>query len=142
MIREFIWCGVPRGQERPRFGGHAAYKSTEAQAYEDSIAWAYRKACPGAEPIREPIGIRIAAAYPIPKTDSREVTTKKQAGAILPDKKPDIDNVAKAILDALNGIAWVDDKQVVRLVAYKRYHDPPGLIVTIMTGEDLNRATE
>ena len=40
------------------------------------------------------------------------------------DKKPDVDNIAKAVLDALNGIAYDDDKQITSLVIDKKYGEP------------------
>ena len=42
-------------------------------------------------------------------------------GAIKPTKKPDIDNMQKAVLDALNGLAWDDDSQIVKVTAEKEY---------------------
>lgn len=48
-----------------------------------------------------------------------------------PLKKPDVDNVAKIILDALNGIAYRDDKQVVTLIVKKSYAGESGVGVTI-----------
>ncbi|MDF2537449.1 MAG: Holliday junction resolvase [Herbinix sp.] len=50
---------------------------------------------------------------------------------IRPTKKPDIDNIAKVILDALNGIAYKDDTQVVTLEVRKFYKDTPCVIVDI-----------
>ena len=50
---------------------------------------------------------------------------------ILPMVKPDTDNIAKSILDSLNGIAYKDDKQVVELIVYKFYNDVPYVNVTI-----------
>jgi Holliday junction resolvase RusA-like endonuclease len=38
--------------------------------------------------------------------------------------RPDIDNYAKAILDALNGVMWADDGQIVQLTASKSYGEP------------------
>lgn len=141
MKFQFVWRGVPRGQERPRFG-QQVYKSSEAKAYEQSIALAfhaYRSMLKpaGKWPLEEPVGIRIAAGYPIPASDSAKARMRKESGAELPAKKPDLDNVVKAVLDALNGLAWADDKQVVCLTAYKMYASAPGLIVTIVTGEAL-----
>ena len=48
-----------------------------------------------------------------------------ERGLILPTKKPDADNIAKAILDALNGLAYYDDAQVVHLEVQKRYSNEP-----------------
>ena len=45
--------------------------------------------------------------------------------------KPDLDNVAKGVLDALNGVAYVDDTQVVRLLVQKQYSLEPRLVVTV-----------
>lgn len=38
-----------------------------------------------------------------------------------PDKKPDADNILKAVLDALNGVAYEDDRQVVEVLCIKKY---------------------
>jgi crossover junction endodeoxyribonuclease RusA len=49
-------------------------------------------------------------------------------------KKPDIDKLARAVLDALTGILFVDDSAVVRLMVTKRYADPqeaPGVLIGI-----------
>lgn len=52
-------------------------------------------------------------------------------GKILPTKKPDCDNIAKIICDALNGVAYDDDKQIVALKVTKIYSDEPRVIVWI-----------
>lgn len=55
---------------------------------------------------------------------------------IMPTKKPDCDNVAKMICDALNGLAYKDDAQIVNLNVLKAYtSDVPFVAVTII-GEE------
>ena len=138
----FIWRGIPRGQERPRFGG-TVYKSAEAKAYENEIALAYRTAVSGScKPLTCPLGISIIAGYPIPRSDTKAAKEQKRAGVILPTVKPDVDNVAKAVLDALNRLAFDDDKQVAHLAVSKVYADHPGMIITIYTGEELRKLLE
>ena len=46
-------------------------------------------------------------------------------GELLPAKKPDIDNIAKVVLDALNSVAYRDDTQVVELQLRKQYSEKP-----------------
>lgn len=48
-------------------------------------------------------------------------------GELLPAKKPDIDNIAKAVLDALNSVAYRDDTQIVELQIRKQYSEKPRL---------------
>ena len=48
-----------------------------------------------------------------------------------PTKKPDLDNIIKAIADSLNGIAYKDDAQIVELKSKKFYSDTPRVEVTI-----------
>ena len=55
------------------------------------------------------------------------------AGRTLPTKKPDADNVMKIILDALNGVAYEDDRQIVALAIRKTYGEKPGVRVEIRT---------
>ena len=57
----------------------------------------------------------------IPQSKSKKQKEKMLAGEIKPVVKPDVDNVAKSILDALNGIVYLDDKQIIELDIKKIY---------------------
>ena len=72
----------------------------------------------GVTPLAGPVAIR--AEFVLPKPASR--TRKADAGRAIPvEVKPDADNLAKALLDGLTGIAWSDDAQVAELTVRKRY---------------------
>jgi Holliday junction resolvase RusA-like endonuclease len=58
------------------------------------------------------------------------------------DKKPDVDNIAKSILDALNGAAYDDDKQVVALMIHKEYSDTPRVDIKLGDINDDTRGTD
>lgn len=123
--------GEPRGKGRPRFtkGGHA-YTDSETRAYEKKIMACYRQQLKdyrwddGAY-----ISVEVTAVYPIPKSATKASLAAIQAGRILPKRKPDIDNVLKAVLDSLNGIAYKDDAQVVSVSGRKVYGHDPKLII-------------
>ena len=62
-----------------------------------------------------PLEISILALFPIPKYASKKTKELMINGYIFPTKKPDGDNIIKAILDALNGVAYRDDSQICRI---------------------------
>lgn len=72
--------------------------------------------------------MRLTFFMPIPVSWSKSKKESAIRGDVLPTTKPDIDNLAKCVLDALNGIAYRDDNQVVRLESSKFYGDPATLI--------------
>lgn len=125
--------GEPQGKGRPRFttrSGYAkAYTPDATAAYEDAIRWAYRQVH-GAY-INGPVSVHIEAVYGIPKSASKAKRAAMLSGEILPCKKPDADNIAKVVCDALNGLAYKDDCQVVNLSVRRRYGDMPGISVGI-----------
>jgi len=61
-----------------------------------------------------------------------------------PEVKPDLDNLVKAVKDALEGLFWVNDSRIVELVARKRYGDPPRVEIEVAPagepGEDARGA--
>lgn len=124
--------GEPRGQGRPRLNKHTGtiHKDSESRAYEQKIVAYYRKAL-GA--FRWPdtgfVAVEVTAVYPIPKGSSKAAVAGMQSGKILPSRKPDIDNVLKAVLDALNGVAYKDDSRVVAVCARKIYGLEPKLVI-------------
>ena len=65
--------------------------------------------------------VEIQAFYPVPKSFSKKKTVSALSGGILPTTKPDCDNIIKVVLDALNGVAYYDDKQVVSVSCEKYY---------------------
>lgn len=65
-----------------------------------------------------------------PGTKGAQQWADAQAGRIVPQTKPDLDNTIK-VLDALNGVVWLDDAAIVRIVAEKRYSDRPRLEIRI-----------
>lgn len=75
--------------------------------------------------------IRLVVDFAIPASWSMKKQRAADAGLILPKVKPDADNVIKAVCDAINGVVWVDDVQVVDLTLKKRYSMQPGVAVRI-----------
>lgn len=129
--------GEPRGKGRPRFSqtGHA-YTDSETRAYENKIIAYYRKAYGGFKwPDTAFIRIKVTAHYPIPKKTTKAALAAMQAGTLPPSRKPDIDNVLKVVLDALNGVAYKDDSRVVCVEAEKIYSHTPKLVIDIKGSE-------
>lgn len=83
------------------------------------------------KPTLTPVAVEIEFYMPIPLRDSKPARERKLSGQELPAKKPDIDNLAKLVLDALNGVYWHDDNQIVSLSLVKRYSDDPRTVVRI-----------
>lgn len=131
----FVVFGNPQGKMRPRFtrkGGGRTYTPKKTQDYEEFIRACYRQYVKKRSyPDDIALFILIQAYYPIPKSFNK--TKKKMAmqGLIIPKSKPDVDNVAKVVLDALNGVAYIDDKLVTGLLVKKEYSSAPRLCVQI-----------
>lgn len=75
--------------------------------------------------------MELYAGYQIPKSFSKKDRIAALSGDLLPTKKPDSDNIAKVVADALNGIAYDDDAQITDLTVMKRYTENPCVKVTI-----------
>lgn len=73
----------------------------------------------------------VSLIFPIPKSFSKKKQREAIACTLLPTVKPDSDNIAKIILDSLNGLAFLDDKQVTELYVYKAYDDNPRVVVRL-----------
>ena len=129
--------GEPIGQGRPRFStvcGHAvAYDAPKSRNYK-----AYVKLIAQQEAKRQewkilelPVSLRIKAFFSVPKSKSKKFKAEAMEGRELPTKKPDTDNIVKAIQDALNGIAYKDDAYVCYLRVLKRYSDNPRVEIDV-----------
>ena len=120
--------GEPQAKGRPRFAKRGNFISTytpkETLSYENLVKVEYREQCANYYPEKE-LTCEITAYFGIPKSTSKKKEKFMIEKEIRPMKKPDIDNIAKIILDALNGVAYKDDTQIVNLIVRKYYSDRP-----------------
>ena len=129
--------GKPQGKARARvvnFGGRArAYTPEQTILYENYIKQCFLSAAtPNDKELYEkPLHLQIIAVYGIPKGFSKVKEIQALNGELKPCVKPDIDNIAKVVCDALNGIAYKDDNQIVTLVVGKIYGIEPKLIISL-----------
>jgi Holliday junction resolvase RusA-like endonuclease len=139
MMIMYIVYGEPVGKGRPRFAKRGNFVSTytpqKTKTYEDEIRMMARAAMGSSEPLETPVTVAIYIRVGIPASYSKQKRKDALAGTIKPTKKPDLDNIAKAFLDAMNEIVYLDDKQVVGLHVTKVYAQTPA--VEVMVTEDL-----
>jgi Holliday junction resolvase RusA-like endonuclease len=104
----------PHAKQRPRSGRGHTYTPTPTKNAEKAIVAAFREALPDHEPIEGPISVKLGLY------DDRFLFEVYESPPWLSRKlRGDLDNYEKTILDALNGHAWVDDKQIGCLYGWK-----------------------
>lgn len=131
----FTVPGEPQGKGRARVGkvgGHARmFTPAKTVAYEGLVSVAAQKAMDGAALIEGPVMLEILALFPVRASWSKKKQAAAGANEIIPTGLPDIDNIAKAICDGINGVVWKDDRQVTDLRMRKRFAQTPGVEVII-----------
>lgn len=131
---EFIVEGKPQAKERPRKGKYGNfYTPSKTHAYEELVRWSWmsaqaksKKALKMLEP-EKPLRMGIIVY----------VKGNVKNKLMFPVKKPDLDNTAKTIMDALNGHAYLDDRQIVALNIAKMYGDRDFVKVKLETVEEI-----
>lgn len=110
----------PVAKGRPRFGNGRTYTPKKTKDFETRIkSMAKEQYRNGA--MKGPLSVTIVFFMKRPKTVNRDY----------PTVKPDVDNLCKATLDALNGIAYEDDSQIIEINASKKYNDVGGIFIDI-----------
>lgn len=136
MAVSLVIDGIPVPKGRPRFTRQGfAYTPQKTREYEKMVADIARKIMSGKPPLDFPVKVLAVAYMPMPKMSMKK-TADAVAGYILPAKKPDIDNLAKAALDACNGIIWRDDALICSLLVKKRYAVRPRLEIKVVPEEN------
>ena len=134
---KFTVPGQPKGKARARTvrrgGGKSFFYTPEGTVlYENLIKTCYlQDAGHVLFNDGQPLAVSITAFYEVPKSYSKKKKQEMLDGQLYPTKKPDIDNIAKCVLDALNKLAYRDDTQVVRLHMEKHYAEIPRVEVEI-----------
>jgi Holliday junction resolvase RusA-like endonuclease len=126
-LRMIEVIGEPLGKGRPRFRRLPTFVSTYTDAktkgYETLIAKTWQDTFGKNILFKKdsPLEVEIICQFSVPKSTPKSIKSKMLNGDIPYTKKPDIDNIAKIVLDGLNGVAYEDDKQIVALFIKKHY---------------------
>lgn len=141
MEINFVINGEPFGKQRHRVGmcnGHArAYNTRDNILYENKVMCAYKDIANDYTFSKDvPLEIDIVAYFSLSSVDFNKSglskSGKKKMSQLYCTKKSDIDNIIKSVMDGLNKVAYIDDKQIASVSAKKLYtQDMPKVVVTI-----------
>ena len=130
--------GTAVPKQRPRISRGRAYTPKRTKDYEERVLKEFCSSYRGFYPAfgkDTPVWVCIHIIQAIPKSWPKKKQRMAEAGEIFPlGRNGDIDNIAKSILDALNGFAYEDDCQVTRLMISKEYGTEPRAIVQLEEG--------
>jgi Holliday junction resolvase RusA-like endonuclease len=131
----FVIPGEPQAKGRAKIvkiGGFSRMATPQKTiAYEGLIAHAAQQAMAGAAPVEFACQVQMIITVSVPASWSKKKQAAALAHQVLPTKKPDTDNIVKAVFDGLNGVVWRDDVQAVDLFVRKRYGQTPGVQVRV-----------
>jgi Holliday junction resolvase RusA-like endonuclease len=134
-ITTFIVPGRPRGKARPRLGRAGHVYSPDAGNFQSDVKalGLNSKNDNGAELADGPVEMYIVIERRMPKAWSKK---KKAAQLGAPAMgRPDINNVASAVFDALEGIYYYDDLQIGTVTVSRTWADRHATTITVKTGE-------
>lgn len=118
--------GLPVAQGRPRatvIAGHAhVYDARTSRDWKRLVAWTAAQQRP-AKLFDGPLDVAMHFRLPRPKSLPKRVRHHI--------KRPDLDNLAKAVKDALRGVVYRDDAQVIWLLVAKEYGEAPGVRISV-----------
>ena len=127
--------GQPQGKGRPRFHRIGKFVSTYTPAktrkYEKALAAKAAAAMNGNAMLLQPLRVSVTAALAVPPSWPHRRRDAALVGARLPTTRPDADNFLKIAMDALNGIVWKDDAQIVEATVCKRYSETPSMTIAV-----------
>lgn len=116
----FIVPGQPTPKARPRVTARGAYTPKRTQLAEARVLEHFLAADNApASPLDVPVTLAVHAVFDVPKSWSRK--RRSAAFASPMTSRPDADNIAKLVTDALNGVLYADDAQIHALTVVKRY---------------------
>lgn len=130
MILEFEVPGKPFGKQRPKHGKGFTYTPKETVNFENLIKVTFQTAYPDHVPVSTGVRMDVKAVYPIPESWSKKKKMEAVAHLVHPTSN-DWDNVGKIVSDALNMVAYLDDRQVYDAHVHKEYGLKPRLEVTL-----------
>lgn len=130
---EIVIMGKPIAKKRPRFVRRGKFVGTYNPQETEEGRWILEAKSQIARKVEEgPVILACEFVMPIPRSLQKRDVALAEAGKYYHTKKPDLDNLVKFVKDCLNGLAWRDDSQVVKITASKFYGKEPETRITLV----------
>lgn len=114
----------PVAKGRPRFGKGSVFTPEKTRKYEQIVRNEAEKAMAGRPPFDGPVGVRCQFCFRIPKKSAENEGEWRV-------ERPDLDNLLKAVTDAMNGIVYNDDSQIVMTLTTKKQTDCDSVFIEV-----------
>lgn len=135
-IIKFKIPGKVEPQGRPRATGRGKfirmYDPPKSKKYKEYVKEVAKEYAPP-EPLEQPLRVRMIISRKYLKSWTKRKRRQAEDGVLLPITRPDLSNLCKGIEDALNGLIWKDDSQVIELSLSKIYDEEDYALVEIQT---------
>jgi hypothetical protein len=135
----FTVPGPPHGKGRPRFARRGNFVSTYTDAktasYEDQVQHYAKQAMGSSKPLETAVVLYLHIRLPVPPSYSKKRTEACLGGLEWPCKKPDSSNILKSVEDAMNGVVFHDDCQIIDHFMTRVYASEAGVDILIKEKE-------
>ena len=128
--------GIPVPQKQTKFIRSTGIAYNPSKKDLERFQWQIKPYAP-ATPLDGPIEMHLTFFLPIPKSESSRRKMQMLNGVILPTKKPDFDNLAYLVTNALKQLVYKDDSQVTDCIIRKRYSDRPRTVIKVIPIEEI-----
>lgn len=115
----FTVPGKPTPKARPRVTSHGTFTPKATQLAEARVLECYLHECGHGNPLTCAVRLTIDAIFEVPQSWPKY--RRAAAAGASHTSRPDADNIAKLVTDALNGSLFADDSQIAHLAVSKRY---------------------
>ena len=136
MQISFTVPGKPVPMARPRVTSHGTFTPKRCRDYKAAVALAAKTAMKGREPLTGAIVVKMCFRFALPKSWSKAKRQEWENGKVHFLSRPDIDNLYKSVTDALIGIVYKDDSQIVAAQIMKSYEDVDEVAVALIEHDD------
>ena len=132
----FEVVGIPVPQKQTQFIRRTGIAYNPSKKDLELLQWQIRPYAPQI-PLECAVEMHLTFYLPIPKSASNKLRQQMINGVVLPTKKPDFDNLAYLVTNALKEIVYKDDSLVTDCIIRKRYSDKPRTVIKVIPIEEL-----
>jgi len=123
--------GEPQGKQRHKWSPRGTYSPKKTVNYETYIKELFAVKYPDFVPVEGALELELIALLTIPTSTSKKRKAMMESNEIRPTKRPDVDNLVKIVMDALETLAYKNDSQIVDEATHKYFSIKPGLEIRI-----------